>query len=194
MTAHGEAHLRVLQALEGAGHVSQRALADSVGMAASQVNRVIQSLLAERHLRVADDTVRPYAYALTPDGQAQLRRLSYARYAAVVDDYRRVEARIRDRLGQLVGAGVERVAFYGAGDILDVTLPLACEVGLEVAGVVDDDPARQGTTRGALQVGPPTELGSFLADAVIVTSFRHAERIRERLSSDPFMVPRVVEL
>jgi hypothetical protein len=83
---------------------------------------------------VANDTLRLYAYTLTREGQARLRRLSYAPYPAIVNDYRRVEARIRARLGQLVGSGVERVAFYGAGDILEVTVPLASEVGLEAVG------------------------------------------------------------
>jgi DNA-binding MarR family transcriptional regulator len=180
---NGDGRLRVLQALDGAGHVSQRQLADDVGLAASQVNRVIRGLVADGHLRVADDSVRPYAYRLTPTGEDHLRTLSYERYTTAMDHVRRVQDRIRRRLARLREQGAQRVAFYGAGGLVDVAFPLAQAAGLELVGVVDDDPVKHGTRRGELTIAEPASLGRVAPDALVITSIRHADRIRGRIAS-----------
>jgi DNA-binding MarR family transcriptional regulator len=191
---NGDGRLRVLQALDGAGHVSQRQLADDVGLAASQVNRVIRGLVADGHLRVADDSVRPYAYRLTPTGEAHLRTLSYERYATAMDHVRRVQDRIRRRLARLREQGARRVAFYGAGELMDVAFPLARAAGLELVCVVDDDPMKQGRRTGGLTIAEPASLGHIAPDALVITTFRHADRIRQRLTSGIAASVPVVEL
>jgi DNA-binding MarR family transcriptional regulator len=191
--ANGDQYLRVLEALDGVGHVSQRDLGDEVGLAASQVNRIIRSLVADGHLRVTEDQVRPYAYALTDRGREHLRRLAHVRYAAVVKEFLRVQARIRARLAALRTTGVSRVALYGAGEILDVARPLARAAGLEVVAVPDDDPSRQGTRSAGMTVRPPDAITDAGLEAVVITSFRHAGRIRERLEASSF-AGQVVEL
>jgi DNA-binding MarR family transcriptional regulator len=191
--ANGTGHIRVLEGLDGAGHVSQRQLAEEVGLALSRVNRIIRSLVTDGYLRVHDQRVRPFAYALTDAGRDHLRRLSHARYDAIITDFLHVRRRIVDRMGSLRRDGVRRVALCGAGDILEVTRPLARAKGLEVVAVVDDDPRQQGTRRGRLTVGAPESLVAVAPEAVVITSFRHADRIRERLENG-LAGARVVEL
>jgi DNA-binding MarR family transcriptional regulator len=190
----GNGHRLVLQALEGAGNVSQRSLADAVGLAASQVNRIIRALVAQGRLQVANDSVRPYAYRVTPDGLRYLRALTYERYEMAVDDFRRVQESIRRCFAKLRSEGVRRVVFYGAGDIMDVALPLAQDVGLRVEGVIDDDPCKHGGMRGVLTVWSPEKLTEVAPDAVVITSFRHADRIRQRLDGGASTGFRVAQL
>jgi DNA-binding MarR family transcriptional regulator len=189
--ANGHAQLRILEALDGAGNVSQRELADEARVAASQVNRIIRGLVEAGRLRVVDNRVRPYAYTLTEEGREHFRRLSRARYDAVVTDFLRVQRRIADRLTALRREGVRRVALYGAGDILDVARPLIRSAGLEVVAVVDDDPRLHGTHRGRLTVTAPECLADAWPEAVVITSFQHVEGIRGRLQS---AAVKVVEL
>lgn len=186
-------HLQVLEALDGAGHVSQRAVADTVGMAASRVNRIINALVQSGHVAVSDATVRPYAYRLTSGGRAYLQELSYDHCALVVGRFRQVEARIRTRLAELRAAGAETVVFYGAGEVMEVAYPLAQRQGLRVVGVVDDDPSKH-TGNGRIKVSPPSSIGDLAPDAVVITTFRHADEIRSRVR--PFAPPalRVIEL
>lgn len=196
-TLHGSertVHLMVLEALDGAGHVSQRSLGEALGMAASRVNRVIRTLVEAGRVRVVDESVRPFAYALTRSGQDYLRELSHEHYATVVGRFRQVQHRIRRQLGALREAGAERVVFYGAGDVMEVVRPLAEVLGLRVVGVVDDDPAKQGATRGSVTVSPPGSIAEVAPDAVVITTLRHAEEIRRRLGLDASSTLRVVEL
>jgi DNA-binding Lrp family transcriptional regulator len=186
-------HRAVLEALDGAGHVPQRRVAEAVGMATSRVNRIIRELLDAGRVRVVDDAVRPFAYTLTADGRAYLQELSYDHYATVVGRFRQVQRRIDRRLAELRDQGLERVVCYGAGEVMEVVRPLAESNGLRVVGVVDDDPAKQGRW-GAVDVAAPESIGAADADAVVITTFRHAGEIRARLGEAVPAGVKVVEL
>jgi DNA-binding Lrp family transcriptional regulator len=183
----------VLEALDGAGHVPQRRVAEAVGMATSRVNRIIRELLDAGRIRVLDEAVRPFAYMLTADGRAYLQELSYDHYATVVSRFRQVQRRIDRRLAELRDQGLERVVCYGAGEVMEVVRPLAESHGLRVVGVVDDDPAKQGRW-GAVDVAAPESIGAAEADAVVITTFRHAGEIRARLGGAVPASVKVVEL
>jgi len=186
-------HLLVLDALEGAGNISQRALGRSVGLNASRVNRIIRVLVEGGRVEV-DDSARPYAYRLTPRGRDYRRRLSHEQDRSVVQDFRAIQARIARRLQDLRDEGAQRLIFYGAGRIMEVTLPLARGLDLEVVGIVDDDEAKQGRRRGGLQVRSPNEIGEMGGDTVVVTTFRHADDILDGLGGAVPGAVRVVEL
>lgn len=173
-------HLQVLEALDGAGHVSQRRVAELLGMPPSRVNRIIRTLVQTGRVRVADEAVRPYAYRLTPAGRRYLNELSYDHYATVVGRFRQVQGRIRARLAEIRSKGIERVAFYGAGEVMEVAYPLAREIGLDVVGVVDDDPTKHGR-RDGFAVGPSAAISGWRIDAVVITTLRHTDEIRRRV-------------
>jgi len=174
-------HLLVLDEVDGRKHVSQRTLARRLGLPASLVNRLIGELVEEGHVRVEDRSVRPFAYRITPRGERYRRRLSHRHFRSVLGSYRQLQEWIRRRLAEIRRDGVERIVFYGAGEVMEVTLPLAEAMGLEVVGVVDDDPEKQGEEREGLVVGPPSCVRSLEADAVLITTLRHAGEIRERI-------------
>lgn len=181
--ADAAGHLEVLQALDGAGHVSQRRVAETLGMAAARVNRIIRALVEGGRVEVVDQAVRPYAYRLTRGGRAYLQELNYGHYESVVGRFREVEERIRTRLMEIRRSGVERVVFYGAGEIMEAACPLALDVGLKVVGVVDDDPNKQGTEKCEIMVDPPAAMSRLKPDAVVITTFRHAGEIRGRMGA-----------
>lgn len=187
-------HLSVLEAVDGRGNVSQRDLADRLGLPLSQVNRTLQGLVHDAHLEVVDREVRPFAYRLTATGRGYLRQLSHRRWDETLRELAAIRRRIGRRLDELKEGGVRRLVCYGAGEVLDLTLPLARERGLEVTGVVDDDPTKQGSLRKGLTVHRPDSLERMEPEAILVTSFRHGESIRARLTSELGSDVQVVEV
>jgi DNA-binding MarR family transcriptional regulator len=183
--AAGEAaRRRVLEALDRAGHVSQRRVAASVGLAASRVNRIIRRLQEEGRVTVVDSQVRPFAYQLTPAGRDHLQELSYGHYSTAVRRYREVEERIRRRLTRLRSEGVRRVVLYGAGELMEVAKPLAESLGLDVAGVVEDESPNSGPDASTgIPVYAPERVAELAPDAVVVTRFRAGELVRARLEA-----------
>lgn len=145
------------------------------------VNRMLRDLLAEGYVRVARDDVKPYAYELTARGVRRQQQLRYSHYGAVAESALKVRRRIEGRLQELRDGGVGRVVFYGAGEVMELTWPLAEAAGLEVVGVVDDDPAIQGQERNGVVVQSPEAIAALVPCAVVITTFRHAEAIRRAL-------------
>jgi DNA-binding MarR family transcriptional regulator len=178
---HAHRHLAVLDALDGKANVSQRSLAERLGMSAGLVNRLLRDLVAAGRLDVVDPGVRPFAYGLTPGGEEYLRLLRHEHYRHVLADLHSMQEHIARRLREVRAEGVERVVFYGAGSILEVVLPVAAGLGLEVLAAVDDDPSKHGSVRAGIPVRPPADLPELNPDCVLITTFRHAAAIRGRI-------------
>jgi hypothetical protein len=96
-------------------------------------------------------------------------------------------------MAQLRAEGLERVVFYGAGEVLEVVRPLAEAEGLRIVGVVDDDPNKQGRL-GTVEVAPPESIVATEPDAVVITTFSHVSEIRSRLEAVGSPSVRVVAL
>lgn len=153
-------------------------------MALTRVNRMIAGLALAGYVEVVDEHVRPFAYRLTRSGRDYRERLDRDHFRSVVGSFRKAQDRINGRLGKLKGEGSCRLLLYGAGDVMEVTLPLAKAMGLQVIGIVDDDPRKQGSRRGDLTVLQPDAINRLEPDAVLITTFRHASEIRERIAPE----------
>lgn len=169
--------------------MSQRALAESLGLATSRVNRLIGELLEAGHLEVVDRSVRPYAYRLTAEGKDYRRRLTYRHFRSVLDSFRRLRIHIAQRLREIKNDGIERLALYGSGEVMEITRPLAEALGLDVVGVVDHDPENQGSQSGGVEVRCPDRLDELDPDGVLITTLSEAREIEERI--DPALRNRV---
>ena len=133
------------------------------------------------YVRVPNRGVRPFAYRVTDDGERYQRKLSLEHYSWVLGSLRRLEQRIRSTLCELQHRGVRRVVFYGAGDVMEATCRVASGVGLQVVGVVDDDPAKHGLRKGGLVVEPASAINDLEPDAVLITTLRHAGEIQLKI-------------
>ena len=176
-----ELRQRLIVELQRGSNVSQRALARRLGVAVGTINRLLNDMVEAGYVQVFNRDVRPFAYRVTDDGQRYQRRLGLEHYSWVLGSLRRLEQRIRAKLLELKSRGVERVVFYGAGDVMEATYRVASGVGLQVVGVVDDDPTKQGLRKGGLVVEPPSAINDLEPDAVLITALRHAEEIQLRM-------------
>ncbi|GIW50653.1 MAG: hypothetical protein KatS3mg081_0008 [Gemmatimonadales bacterium] len=80
------ARLRVMDEVERAGNISQRALARRLGMAVGAVNRHLRFLIRQGYLQVVDSAVRPFAYRLTAAGCAYRQRMRHGEYERVAEE------------------------------------------------------------------------------------------------------------
>jgi len=135
------------------------------------------------YVQVFNRGVRPFAYRVTTDGRRYVRRLGLEHYSWVLGCLRRLEQRIQATLRELKDRGVERVVFYGAGDVMEATYRVARSVGLQVVGVVDDDWAEQDQGKSGLTVEPPSAIKELEPDAVLITTLRHTEEIQVKIES-----------
>jgi EPS-associated MarR family transcriptional regulator len=104
-----DAHFRVLRLLEQNPELSQREIAEALGVSLGAANYVMRALVEKgqvkiQNFRAADNKLR-YAYILTPSGIDAKARLTlgflnrkYAEYEALKAEIEGLEADLKDRI------------------------------------------------------------------------------------------------
>lgn len=185
MERHAERDLEILTAIEEGRPLTQRALAERLGVALGLTNLYLKRLAKRGYIKIKDFPRKPAAgkrlrYLLTPKGIAEKSRLTYEHMAYSLSLYRRARQTLRNALGALPEHGTRRVALYGAGEAAELAYLTLRELGIEPVGVFADDGA--GGFLG-FQVQPVRALRGAAFDRIIIATFDRPEPEIERLLS-----------
>src|SRR5262249_40458394 len=110
---HLDRDLRLLTAIEEGTPLTQRALAERLCVALAPANPCLKRLARKGYIKVFHFNARPAArkrlrYLLTPKGLAEKSRLTYEHMVYSLHLYRRTRQTLRESLGRLSVAGLER--------------------------------------------------------------------------------------
>jgi EPS-associated MarR family transcriptional regulator len=107
MTPAEQAHLRILKIIEAEPQISQRQLAERLGISLGKINYLLKALLGKGHIKAgnflrADDKLK-YVYLLTPQGMGAKLQLTRRYLARKEEEYLAIKAEIeamREELGR----------------------------------------------------------------------------------------------
>ncbi|HEV8473650.1 MAG TPA: winged helix-turn-helix transcriptional regulator [Methylomirabilota bacterium] len=175
MERHHE-HERALEILTAIGEgrpVTQRALAQRLGVALGLTNLYVRRLAKKGCIKVLEFPRKPAArkrlhYLLTPKGIAEKSRLTYEHATYAVKLFRRTRETLRESLAGLRDDGVKRIALYGTGEAAELAYLTLRELGIEPVGVYAQEPG--GSFLG-FPVRPAAELATDELDGVVVATF-----------------------
>lgn len=162
--------------------VSQNALGRTLGLAPSMVNRYIQSMEEKGFIRMDGKTNRTMSYYLTEVGKRKKMQLLVSYSVEVIRMYMNAKGEFSKRLRQFADEGIRSVVFFGAGDTAEVALNCVKRSGLDLLGVVDNDPKKHGTFFGDYEVKPPSVIEALHPEGVVITSFGRQDEIYEEIS------------
>jgi len=173
--------LEILTAVDEGGTLTQRALAQRLGVALGLTNLYLKRLSRKGYLKIVEFPRKPATrkrlrYLLTPKGIAEKTRLTYEHMSYALNLYRRTRETLRQALAELAPAGAKRIALYGVGDAY-LTLR---EFGLEPVAVFAS--AAGGDFLG-YRVRPAAELAEEEIDRVIVATFERPEPVVAELTA-----------
>ncbi len=191
-----ERDLEILTAIEEGLPLTQRALAERLGVALGLCNLYLKRLARKGCIKIVEFPKKPAArkrlrYLLTPRGMAEKTRLTYEHMAYSLSLYRRARQTLRESLGKLAAGGAKRVALYGTGEAAEVAYLTLKELGLEPRGVFA--PSADGQFLG-FAVRPPGELRAEEFDVVIVATFERPEEPLAELGQLGLARDRIVTL
>jgi DNA-binding MarR family transcriptional regulator len=178
MLREHERNLEILTAIGEGAPVTQRALAERLGVALGLANLCVKRLAGKGFIKVVEFPRKPAArkrlrYILTPKGMAEKSRLSYEYVAYSLRLFRRTRAHLREAMERLRAEGMKRFAICGVGEAAELAYLTLRELGLEPVGVFD-------RTAGGQFLGFPvralSELEPGSLDGVIVATFDRPER------------------
>ena len=161
-------HLRILTEVSERDDVTQRDLADSLGIALGLTNLYLKRLARKGYIKVTTIPRNRLRYLVTPKGFAQKSRLTYEYLTFSLVQYRQARERLRAALGNHALAQSERIALFGTGEAAELAYLTLRELGVEPVAIYGDD-GRQSFL--GMPVQPQAAMASGGFDRVIVASF-----------------------
>jgi len=139
-----ERDLEILTAIGEGRPLTQRALAQRLGVALGLTNLYLKRLARKGFIKIVEFPQKPAArkrlrYLVTPTGIAEKSRLTYEHMAYSLSLYRRARQTLRESLGLLPEVGMKRIALYGTGEAAELAYLTLKEFGLEPVGVFAQD-------------------------------------------------------
>jgi DNA-binding MarR family transcriptional regulator len=140
MQSKSQRDLQILAAIDEGTPLSQRLLAQRLGVAVGLTNIYLKRLVKQGYVKVFHFQRRPAArkrlrYVVTPRGLAEKSRLTYEYMLHTLTLYRRARQTLHEALARLAHDGMKRVALYGTGDAAELAYLSVRELRLESVGV-----------------------------------------------------------
>jgi DNA-binding MarR family transcriptional regulator len=142
MDLEAQRDLQVLEAVAGNQRITQRGLADSLGIALGLANVYVKRLARKGYIKCINIQSNRILYLLTPKGIAEKTRLTYEYMEYSLHLYSQVRVHLRVVLRPLAEAGHKRIAIYGTGEAAELAYLSVKEAGLELAAIFDDEDGR----------------------------------------------------
>jgi DNA-binding MarR family transcriptional regulator len=177
MERQEERELEILIAIGEGKPLTQRALAQRLGVAVGLTNLYLRRLMRKGYVKVGDFPRKPavrkrFRYLLTGRGIAEKSRLTYEYMTHSLQLYRRARGHLREAMAGLPNRDARRVALYGAEDAAELAYLTLRELGLEPMAVFGERP---GDRFLGFEVRDVRELASREFDTIVVATFDKPE-------------------
>ena len=178
--------LSVLTSIERDSSITQRKLANELGIALGLANAYLRRCVRKGLIKMSQVPLNRYAYYLTPQGFAEKSRLTAEYLAVSLDFFRRSRSDCVALFRQCEALGWRKVALYGAGDLAEIAILSASDTAVEVVCVIDSRLA--GRRSGGLPVVADLAAASTFGnpgglDGIILTDTQSPQASFESLSS-----------
>jgi DNA-binding Lrp family transcriptional regulator len=130
--------LKLLEAVEADSRVTQRSLANRLGIALGLTNIYLKRLVRKGYIKCVNVQSNRISYLITPRGIAEKARLTYEFMDYSLHLYSEVRHHLRTVL-QECAATHRRVAIYGRGEAAELAYLSLREFGMEPVAVFDTD-------------------------------------------------------
>ena len=132
-----ETTLDLLHALDQGEPLSQRGLAERLGVALGLTNALLKRCAKKGLLKVRNAPAKRYAYYVTPKGLSEKGRLTAEYLSHSLAFYRRARAEYLALFGYCQTRGWENIGLFGASELAEIALIAANEVNISPVGIID---------------------------------------------------------
>jgi DNA-binding MarR family transcriptional regulator len=176
-----EIALRVLNAIEENSSVTQRYVANDLGVALGLVNSYLKRSIKKGFVKIRHAPANRYTYYLTPAGFSEKSRLTAKYLSRSFHFFRNARQECTQILKQCEERSYRKVVLAGASDLAEIVYLCAQEHAIEIVGVLDPNMV------GQIFITLPTfgdlkATGKF--DAIVVTSLLEPQAVYNDLVAD----------
>ncbi|MDQ7778793.1 MAG: winged helix-turn-helix transcriptional regulator [Planctomycetota bacterium] len=135
--------LIVLQEVERNPTVSQRTLADRLGVALGLANAIVKRIALRGLIKIRRFKPNRLGYYLTPKGLKARGTLVLTRIKETVVFFRNAKEKASAKCQALRSQGIKNVALYGTGELAEIVFLALREADIHVQFVIEQTPAAE---------------------------------------------------
>jgi DNA-binding MarR family transcriptional regulator len=193
--SEGAITLGLLKAVGDKPELTQRSLANELGIALGLVNTYLKRCISKGYIKTRQIPSRRYAYYLTPQGFAEKSKLAAEYFYQSLSLFRQAHVSYKLIFDACVANGWSKICLCGCGDLADIAILLSAEANLTIVGIFE--PSGSETVFHGLPVYRAlNDVPSV--EGWIVTSHNDAQglydELTKRISRDLVLIPTLLDV
>lgn len=179
--AETEITLGLLNAVEDNSSVTQRSVANDLGIALGLANAYLKRCITKGLIKVTQAPANRYAYYLTPKGFAEKSRLTAQYISISFNFFREARRQCAEMFETCQSNGWRKVALCGKSDLVEITELCARDYPVSLIGIIDFNTPEAGSS--VLPVFSNLQAAGSV-DAVIITDFENPQAAYDQIVKD----------
>lgn len=176
-------HYFLLEAISSEQQLSQRQLSRTAGISPSVTNQYLAQFEEDSLISRRSVNDRDFQYSLTEQGKRRRRELMVEYIRETLQLFSRGKKRLASVLRQhQQRLNCTEIIFYTAGEVTELLLHALDETDFTLLAIADDDSRKQGQEMYGFPVIAPENIPEYSPDAVMITTFRYREDIRNKIN------------
>ena len=185
--------LEILETIEKHDNLTQRHLADSLGVALGLANSYMKRCVRKGLIKVQQAPANRFLYYLTPKGFAEKSRLTASYLSSSFDFYRRAGNSLTEAFSFCEDHNKNSVLLCGVSELTEIASLRAYEHEINIVGVFDPFSKKEDLLH--LQVWHKLDDADGY-DACLITSLEDAvsfvELLKKQVNKDDILIPAIL--
>jgi len=177
-----EISLKLLDELTRGSVISQRALADNLGIALGLVNAYIKRLGKKGYIKITNLPRNRIKYIVTPKGFAEKAKLTYDYLHHSLTYFKEIRKKIEHAYSVMMASGVQKVLLWGDGEIAELCYISARGLPITIVGVIGEKDIENGFF--GHHVYSADTARNIEYDAVLVSSLDMRDKIMQAMDQN----------
>lgn len=186
--------LRVLDAVEENAALTQRKLAQELGVALGLAHAYLRRCVTKGFVKISQAPRNRYAYYLTPVGFAEKSRLTAEFLTQSFRFFRLAKEQVSSLMDDCLACSWTRLALAGGGEVAEIAVLCAASRSVQLVALLDTGP---GADLNLPVVTQPSALAGRI-DAVLVTGTHNAQQTYDALCREfpreRILAPRLLKI
>jgi DNA-binding Lrp family transcriptional regulator len=171
--------LKILKELETNATISQRTLAQRLGVSLGLVNTFIKRLAKKGYFKISALSKKRLVYILTPKGITEKTRLTYEYLEYSMNLYKKTYTNLKNAFKEIEDSGIHDFGIFGIGELAEIVCIVLTETKLKLTHIVD--PENVGQVFYKHKVSDISDLSFSRPSKMIICDFKKFQRYKEAI-------------
>lgn len=185
----------ILDLIEKNKDITQREIADEIGVAVSMVNYYLDSYEKNGLIKRKKHSTKTVEYLVTKKGSERKKVLNISYLNDSLKVFKSASEDIVEFLKQIIDKGFKKIFLYGAGEVAEIllqTLTVENDIPIEIIGVIDDDVDKQKSLLVSSLIMSIDSIDSHIHDGILISSYTNKEVIMNKLLKRNYNISKIL--